>query len=234
MKLWKTTLFTLPLLSLTIAAQADTLGGIYASVDYWSIQGDYQDKRALDETLDIKRQGRAQFALSVEHPIPLLPNVRLRHVNIDVDSKQQSLGQATYQVALDNTDFIAYYELLDNIISADVGFAAKRLSGDVSYAPTQHQLDISETLPMLYGSVGAKLPFTGLSAKAEALLTKYSNKQVSDVSAEIKYDFIDNILLDVGGKVGYRLLNIDLDKQQGDIDSKFRFDGPYLGLEAHF
>lgn len=41
------------------------------------------------------------------------------------------------------------------------------------------------------------------------------------------------MLVDVGAKVGYRLLNIDLDDYE-NRDMKFEFKGPYVGLEAHF
>ena len=95
------------------------------------------------------------------------------------------------------------------------------------------KVEISETAPMLYASAGGKLPFTGLSAKAEVLATNYDDTQITDASAEIKYNFVENLLIDLGAKAGYRILNIELDDQDG-FDTKFDFDGPYIGLEAHF
>ncbi|MCH4249133.1 MAG: TIGR04219 family outer membrane beta-barrel protein [Acinetobacter populi] len=239
MKLWHGVLLATSTFTLSNFAQADLIG-IYGSVDYWNLGGDYNEGQSGSRleganALDMDDKGQAQFALSFEHPIPLIPNARIRHVSIDAETEQSLAGNPTFDIQLNNTDFILYYELLDNIVSADVGIAAKRLDGDVTYhnLSGKDKLNISETAPMLYGALGAKLPFTGLSAKAEALLTSYSDTKISDVSAEVKYDFVDNLLVDVGAKAGYRILNIDLDDQDG-IDTKFRFKGSYIGLEAHF
>ncbi|MEK5794670.1 hypothetical protein VXE63_21655, partial [Acinetobacter nosocomialis] len=44
---------------------------------------------------------------------------------------------------------------------------------------------------------------------------------------------IDNLLVDVGLKAGYRILNIELDDYEKN-DLKFDFKGPYVGLDIHF
>lgn len=225
---------------LSTTAQADMLG-VYGSVDYWNLQGEYnkapQDAslRSAD-SLSLDDKGQAQVSLAFEHPVPLIPNGKIRYTGIDVDTEEQNLaGDALYNIDLDSTDFILYYEILDNIVSVDVGVAAKQLEGDVTYNRTvgADKVEISETAPMLYASAGGKLPFTGLSAKAEVLATNYDDTQITDASAEIKYNFVENLLIDLGAKVGYRILNIELDDQDG-FDTKFDFDGPYIGFEAHF
>nr|WP_252725535.1 hypothetical protein [Acinetobacter indicus] len=49
----------------------------------------------------------------------------------------------------------------------------------------------------------------------------------------LKYNFIDNLLVDVGLKAGYRILDVELN--EGDERNlQLDFKGPYLGLEAHF
>lgn len=239
MQMWKSIVLATSVLSVSALAQADMVG-VYGSVDYWHLQGDYNEAQTGQvregRELDLDKKGQAQLALSIEHPVPLIPNARIRHVGINAETEATRAGNPVFDIDLDNTDFILYYELLDNVVSVDVGVAAKRLDGDVIYTSRlggKDSLKISETAPMLYGSVGAKLPFTGLSAKAEALVTNYSDTKITDFSAEVKYDVIDNMLVDVGVKAGYRLLDIDLDKQN-NIDTRFSFDGPYLGLEAHF
>ena len=225
---------------LSTTAKADMLG-VYGSVDYWNLQGEYNETpegtslRSAD-SLDLDDKGQAQVSLAFEHPVPLIPNGKIRYTGIDVDTEEQNLaGDALYNIDLDSTDFILYYEILDNIVSVDVGVAAKQLDGDVTFNSTVgvDKVEISETAPMLYASAGGKLPFTGLSAKAEVLATNYDDTQITDASAEIKYNFVENLLIDLGAKAGYRILNIELDDQDG-FDTKFDFDGPYIGLEAHF
>lgn len=242
MKSLKATVLALSTLSLAHFAHADMIG-VYGSVDYWHLQGDYNEAgtgSALNDQnkLDWEDKGQVQAAISIEHPVPLIPNARIRHVGIEAQTEQkQVLSNASmYETNLDNTDLILYYEILDNIVSVDLGVAAKRIDGDITYLDTlnvKDKLKISETAAMVYGSVGAKLPFTGLSAKAEVLATSYGDIEISDVSAEIKYDFIDNILIDVGAKAGYRYLDMKLDDQE-NIDTHFTFHGPYVGLEVHF
>ncbi|MCQ5134536.1 hypothetical protein, partial [Coprococcus eutactus] len=71
---------------------------------------------------------------------------------------------------------------LDNIVSADVGFGAKRLEGDIRQNVTQTQ-EVSSTVPMIYAEVGVKLPFTGLSARAEASFAALDDEKITDVQA---------------------------------------------------
>ena len=96
-----------------------------------------------------------------------------------------------------------------------------------------NSIDVDEYAPIVYATAGAKLPFTGLSVNAEATYTNVNDVKITDAQAELQYDFVKTIALDLGAKVGYRVLNIeltDLDKR----DMKFDFKGPYIGLNAHF
>ena len=96
-----------------------------------------------------------------------------------------------------------------------------------------NQYDLDEYSPLLYATVGVKLPFTGMSAKAEAIYTHGSDSKKTDVQAELQYDFIDNLLVDVGAKVGYRMMQVDFEQDQRP-DLQLEFRGPYIGLDVHF
>ena len=135
------------------------------------------------------------------------------------------------KIDLDHTDLILYYEILDNIVKADVGVGATKLNGTVKQF--SQNVDVDEYAPILYAEAGAKLPFTGLSAKAEATYTNVNDVKITDAQAEIQYDFVKSIVLDLGAKVGYRVLNIEL-SDLDNRDMKFNFKGPYIGLNAHF
>ena len=125
-----------------------------------------------------------------------------------------------------------YYEILDNIIDLDAGFGLKHLEGDIRYHFTNTQ-DIGTDLPMLYAQAGLNLPFTGLSANTEISMASLNDAKITDVQAELKYNFIDSILVDIGATLGYRILDIQLE-QDHPQEVKMKFKGPYLGLEAHF
>jgi len=230
------------------AVQADVIG-IYASADYWNVSGTSEVAKTgtAQQAFDHQDKGLASFAVSVEHPAPLIPNARVRHVQLKRDDSAQSSGfdfansrffDSRLETDLASTDLLAYYEILDNIVSVDIGLGAKLLNGDLSVtsnsiAINSQTVKIKETLPVAYASIGGSLPFTGFSAKAEAIVGQNQDARTSDLQAEIKYNFVDNIAVDLGLKAGYRMLKIELDNVK-NTDGTLDFKGPYLGLEIHF
>ena len=118
---------------------------------------------------------------------------------------------------------------------ADIGAGLTNLDGTVKNLTTGvfTQYDLDEYSPLLYATAGVKLPFTGMSAKAEAVYSHGSDTRKTDVQAELQYDFIDNLLVDVGAKIGYRLMQVDFEQDQRP-DLQLEFKGPYIGLDIHF
>lgn len=165
MKLLKLTLLALGT-SVCGLAQADVIG-VKGDLSYWNYNGEANmaaQTSAPDQNLD--RKGSAQLSLAIEHPIPLIPNAKIRYVNLKTQTENEVAGQPVYDLDIDHTDFILYYEVLDNIVDADIGFGASNINGDVKTLGL-NKTDIDKTIPVIYGSAGVKLPFTGLSAKAE-------------------------------------------------------------------
>jgi len=190
--------------TVSVSAQADTLLGLYAGADGIVNTGESNNISADNEVV-------GSYYLAFEHPVPFLPNAKLRYTKFDQNSDAKAL------------DAIGYFEILDNIVSVDVGLGAKRVNASNSDATT---------MPAVYASAGGKLPFTGLSAKAEVFVGKGMDSDFSDVNAEIKYDFIENLAIDLGMKAGYRVMTVNID--DSGTKSNFKVQGPYLGLEAHF
>ncbi|MCO8097172.1 TIGR04219 family outer membrane beta-barrel protein [Acinetobacter lwoffii] len=215
---------------LSTLSHADVIG-VKADLSYWDFDGYSQDNNFKHE---LDRQGTAQLSVAVEHPVPLLPNAKIKYVNLDSNSEQSSLINAS-EIELNNIDYILYYELLDTIVHADIGAGLTNLDGTVKNLTTGvfTQYDLDEYSPLLYATAGVKLPFTGMSAKAEAVYSHGSDTRKTDVQAELQYDFIDNLLVDVGAKIGYRLMQVDFEQDQRP-DLKLEFKGPYIGLDVHF
>ena len=213
------------------SAQADFIG-VKAGIDYWNYSADLSNPASALPQAQLEDDHGMSFSVAVEHPIPFLPNAKIKHTNLQAESNQSLAGVKSHQLDLDYSDFILYYEILDNVVSADVGLGAKLLDGEIQQNFTQNT-EVNETLPMLYAEAGVKLPFTGLSAKAEASFAKLTDSQVTDAQVELKYDFVDTLLVDVGAKAGYRILDIQLE-EGSDQETKLKFKGPYIGLEAHF
>jgi len=231
-------------LGLSSFAQADFIG-LKGDISYWSIDGTSQikhqtstlsnkvgiDNLLLDPyagtnpELDLDRKGTFQASAAFEHPIPIIPNIKLKYTKIDTETDSNT-NLAKTEINLNHTDLILYYEILDNVVKADVGVGATKLNGTVKQF--SQNVNVDEYSPIIYAEAGVKLPFTGLSAKAEATYTNVNDVKITDAQAEVQYDFIKSIFLDLGAKVGYRVLNIelsDIDKR----DMKFDFKGPYIG-----
>ena len=215
---------------LSTLSHAD-LVGVKADLSYWDFDGYSQDNNFKHE---LDRQGTAQLSVAVEHPVPLLPNAKIKYVNLDSNSEQSTPANAS-EIELNNIDYILYYELLDTVVHADVGAGLTQLDGTVQNLTNAafNQYDLDEYSPLLYATVGVKLPFTGMSAKAEAIYSHGSDSQKTDVQAELQYDFIDNLLVDVGAKIGYRVMQVDVEQKQRP-DLQLEFKGPYIGLDIHF
>ena len=216
-------------LGLSSFAQADFIG-LKGDVSYWNIDGkaNIDEKHLSDQ--DIDSDSTVQASVAFEHPIPIIPNVKLKYTKLDTET-ESSVDLAKTEINLDHTDLILYYEILDNVVKADIGVGATKLNGTVKQFA--QSIDVDEYAPIIYAEAGAKLPFTGLSAKAEATYTNVNDVKITDAQAELQYDFIQSIAVDLGLKAGYRILNIELDDLD-NRDMKFEFKGPYVGLNAHF
>ena len=200
------------------------LVALKGDISYWAYDGHAETVPFSKEKLD--NEGAVQFSVALEHPVPIIPNAKIRYVNLDTQTERSA-----YDVNLDHADFILYYEILDNVVDLDIGAGATTLNGHINRLDQRTNID--ETYPIIYGTVGGKLPFTGLSAKAELTYSNFDDAQLTDALAEIQYNFIDNMLVDVGVKVGYRIFTVDLDDYNHN-DIKLDFKGPYIGLDAHF
>lgn len=230
------------------AAQADAIG-VYASADYWQYDGnaDLAQTGKQKSRFDFDQKQQASVSISIEHPVPVLPNVRLRYTALQGNDTQnlaqfefggtQFTKDVNLDIDLTSTDLVLYYEVLDNVVSADIGIAAKLIEGSIVAREKpgfrRETVNIDEAIPMAYLSAGAKLPLTGLSVKAEVAGVSYQGSRLSDAQAEIKYDFIDNPAVDIGLKAGYRQITATLEDVE-DTDAELEFKGPYVGLEMHF
>lgn len=218
-------------LSAIHTAHADILAA-KGSVEFWNYSADLNHPRDTNTHSPLHDDHAFSFSIALEHPVPLLPNLKIKHTNLQAESDEHLSGVQRNQVDLNQSDFILYYEILDNIIDLDAGFGLKHLEGDIRYHFTNTQ-DIGTDLPMLYAQAGLNLPFTGLSANTEISMAGLNDAKITDVQAELKYNFIDSILVDIGATLGYRILDIQLE-QNHPQEVKMKFKGPYFGLEAHF
>ena len=162
------------------------------------------------------------YGIAFEHPIPLIPNVRIQGTELETDGTND--GNAT-EVDMSHTDYTAYYELLDGLlwISLDAGFTFRQYDGSVSISGSETDLD--ETIPMLYAAPAFSIPGTGLSVVGEFKVGSFDDKDVTDTTIKVKWEspFL------VGIEAGYRTHDIDFEGVSGrDVVSEN--SGVFLGV----
>jgi outer membrane protein len=235
-----------PLVFSTVAS-ADTVFGIYAGAGTWESEfsGEAGDPAVTMNDLGAKEESNTFFYIAVEHPVPLIPNIKLQQNNIN--SKQTSTITQTF--SLDGTEFIQgsevasnldlsytdavlYYEILDNWFNLDIGVTARKYSGHIEAESemASESVDVDAVIPLIYGKAQFDLPFSGLSAGIEGNYINYSDSSLMDYSAKVSYLF--DSVLDLGVEVGYRAITMTIDDEE--VQTDIELSGPYAAAIFHF
>jgi outer membrane protein len=239
-------------LSAPLTANADFLS-VSAGVGAWqtSPSGDFKKTTDTDAPVNVnddlfwddETQGYAFITL--EHFVPIIPNARLMMTSIeqsgsgtagfDFDGERYE-GDVSNSFSIDALDLLLYYEVLDNVVSLDVGLNIRNLkvdytitstgSGSTPARTTSDSMD--ETVPMLYVLVGGS-PWPDLIISGEMSYVSYSGSSISDITAKIAYT--TNFF--VGFEAGYRQQKYEFD-DISDTDAKLDFDGVFAGAYLKF
>ena len=232
--------------SLAINANADTLG-LEVGAAYWNAQtsGNVEYKGSsidLEKDLGYGDLNTNFIWASFEHPIPLIPNLKIQHTQID-DSSSKSAnvtfdnkvysGTVSSSIKLNQTDFILYYELLDNWVNLDLGINGKYFDGSIdisdTLSTTSSTKDLTYVVPMAYAKVKFDLPFSGLSVESDLSYISYSGSKSYDFKGGLNY----LTSFGLGATVGYRTEKIQLD-DVSNVYSDIEISGAYAGLYYHF
>ncbi|MBB3168078.1 TIGR04219 family outer membrane beta-barrel protein [Simiduia aestuariiviva] len=224
-------------LSLTSTpALADALG-LHLGIGQWLNDPEGKNFNYTLNDLNHKQSTNAFYYAAFEHPVPLLPNVRIQYTNLDHKGNTEFPSidggvLVSSHTQLSQTDAIGYYELLDNWISLDVGVGVRRYTGRsrIVIDDVNTNSESADTyLPTLYGDANFDLPFTGFSVGASVLGGSFNSSEFTEFSARVSY-MLDNIP-SVGGELGFKKSNIS---RINGLDLDGDYSGPYLTLKAHF
>ncbi len=232
-------------------AFADTFLGVYLGAGVWN-QKHEGKVQFLGSDVDLQNEfGLSSstneiFYIAFEHAVPVLPNIKLQYSSVSTTgskqlSKSVTFDNTTYNVgdtinsryALDNTDFILYYEVLDNWLSLDLGVDIKVFDGEVAMSSTNtsnssvHAFD--EPLPMLYAKAQFDIPITGFYISGEGSAIKTDDSKVADFKLLVGYESD----LGLGGELGWRKLSLDVDDAD-DMFADVSTDGFFANITYHF
>lgn len=230
-------------------ANADVLS-VYAGVESWRADptGVIGDSQLTSASFNFDDETATNFYIGLEHPIPLIPNLKLRKDSIDVGGQAAvtgfELGGTTLNgtvdatINLEQTDVILYWELLDlDLFSLDLGLNAKHIDTSLTAieptVPTSASDSFDGWVPMAYLAAEVSLPGLPISLWTEGSYISYSGDKFYDARAALKYNLIDSLPMDLSFSLGYRAFVLqvdDLDDAYADID----FSGYYAGMELRF
>jgi outer membrane protein len=237
------------LMALAIAAVAASAGsqadiiGASAGVYHWkqSWDGDVQsgnDKIDVNDDLGYDEDSGTSYYVALEHPLPLLPNIRLQRTELEISERGTITTPVIYDgtalagdvdstTDLTHTDVTLYYELLDNWVNLDLGLSVRVFDGEArikSVATSEEgSVDIDTPVPMLYANARFDLPFTGLYAQGIGNIISVGDSAITDFTVGLGYEVAVLSL-----EAGYRTFDISLEDDEDEAN--LTVDGFYIGI----
>ncbi|GIU10962.1 TIGR04219 family outer membrane beta-barrel protein [Shewanella glacialipiscicola] len=244
----KKTLLVSAILGCCIAtsAQAATVLGFKVGGDYWyaDTNGTFADKGQPQQDVNYNSSAQGSYWVALEHPIPFIPNVKIRENSLDQKGGISNANfnfngydfktNVTTYADLSNTDFVLYYEILDNdIVSLDLGAAYKLMNGSFRVQDAGHpeEKDIDSGIIMGYASGEVGIPGIGLFGFAD-LMVGASESSVYDYAVGLGWEF-DGVTVDTRVRVGYREFLFDVSNFSG-VSADTTFKGYFAGVEIDF
>jgi outer membrane protein len=240
----------------TLSLQADMVGG-EISVGLFSHQPDgkasYLNAASFDLENDLHWDTEEDIVLKayIEHPLPFVPNIKAAYSDLSHEGAGSIYGFnwgdiIDFSGHIDDTldlkmyDLTLYYELLDNMVEADLGLTLRYLDGaiDVAVTPfsaaplhaTYEAVDFTEVVPMLYGKVRANIPATDVSLQFEGNIFSYDDTTLFDYELSARYTFTFGL----GLEAGYRFVHLDSTDLEYGLDIDVDFKGPFATLVWDF
>lgn len=247
-----------PLLTVAVAAlaissplRADFVG-LQLGTSSWT--PDYSGTVALDgssagDTIDVEDdlgfddESHSDVWVKLEHPVPLLPNIKVVSSNLDASARSTlsrginyggvsftSSSDVNTRFDMSNTELTLYYELLDNWINLDAGLTIRRYDGQSSISTSSDSAseDLDFSVPLLYLDARVDLPFTGFFVDSTLNTISVDDNSISDINVSLGYESDFGL----GARLGIRTLDLEVDED--DFAADLKFEGSYLNLFYHF
>ncbi len=179
--------------------------------------------------------------ISLEHPIPLLPNIKFQNRDLNSSGTDSTAGLTfngtTFNNGVSSTldlshkDIVLYYELLDNWVNLDLGVNLKTFDGEVTVSDNSknESISIDETIPLLYLSARFDLPFTGFYLGADFQNLSLDNNVIEDSTLKVGFETSSGF----GVEGGYKKFSLELD-DASNLNTAIEYDGLFINGYIHF
>ncbi|RZU97873.1 TIGR04219 family outer membrane beta-barrel protein [Spiribacter vilamensis] len=215
-----------------------------------NLSGQYADEGSksfdLEDDAGLSGSSNGYLYAQLEHPVFLLPNIRLERSSFDEDGRgtfrrEIDFGGKTYNIdesvdstfEIKQTDIIAYYSVLDTLVDLDLGLDVRLIDADVSIRSRDNTKAASESVsapvPMGYAAVRVDVPGTGAYVRAQGSGIGFDGSSFIDTRALVGYtsDF------GIGVELGYRRQELEIDDID-DIDGDVTLEGGFAGVHYAF
>lgn len=225
-----------------LSAHADLLFTLGAKASVWNADASGQlDKDvSVEDELNLGSENGQQLTVYFEHPIPLLPNIKIKQTNLEMTGNgnvnltfldKNFTGNVDSTLDLTHSDLTLYWGLPLPIPFFDFNFGltARQFDGlaEVRSSSDSASQDLNFVIPMAYGEIKVTTPF-GLYANADINYIGTSGNKLSDVSYGLGYD-LPIPVVDLGLEAGYRAINLKTDEDLADIATDVKISGLYYG-----
>jgi len=188
----------------------------------------------------------------IEHPAPMLPNIKLAYTQLSHEGKGEvgdftwggihipSLGTIENSLDISKYDLTLYYEVLDNWVEADVGVTLGYIDGNIAVTAltgigpmsisATEDTDFSLFMPTLYGKARFNVPNTDLSLQFEGDVFSYDDTTYYNYELSARYTFS----MGLGIEVGYKAQHLDSSDLADGLVVDIDFDGPYAAVVWDF
>lgn len=248
----KKIMLLLPLLFAPVSGWSDALG-FQAGAGQWyiNLDGDVGQNGSTTTLNDLGFEDETSnvFWAMLEHPIPIIPNLRVMHSTISATENSTTSQRFTVggividaevrvltDMDLSHTDATFYYELLDNWVTFDLGVTARQMEGFVEVQSEVSQTaraELEGVLPMAYLNLQLDFPGSGWSIGGTANAISYRGDKVADMSARIGYSFELAPMVELGVNIGYRTLTLQAEEFD-DLYADATISGSFAELVVHF
>ncbi|MBU2919054.1 MAG: outer membrane protein [Psychrosphaera sp.] len=232
-------------------ATADNLLQLSAGISFWNSTPDGSFGETADSvlTLDKKSAVQSSYYLTIEHPFPLAPNIKLsktatsNNSSSTLDKTFVSNG-SIFRVAsaldvtadYDQLDVITYFEIFDNrTLELDLGITFRQHS---IHTQVTNQNDKSESVSnkvsdlevLAYAAGKVNLPLLSIGAFIE---TSVVDKNSYDLQAGVSYEFDATKLAKTYLQVGVRTQTFEFTNLDG-LYTQLDWQELFVGVEVRF
>jgi len=212
-------------------AQADLLFTVEAGASMWNaeatgtVESSSNTSFDLEDTLGIDSESNNVLFASFEHPIPVLPNIKIMKTDLDL------AGDANSQIDLSHTDLTMYWGVPLPIPYVDINFGltARQFDGGI-VVPGAIDEKLDFTMPMGYLNVDIGTPF-GIYARADLNALSFDGNGVTDTEIALGYT-LPIPLVDVNLEAGHRAISLTTDKDTVDVETDIDVSGMFFGLNV--